>query len=319
MDYSAINKELRLAARIIKFFGGTSVKKFRFLSWLGHFSNGKKLKGFDCDEFWIDRKNENSKIRIRTYRPKNNEKKLPALLYLHGGGYVIGSPEKSAGQFKPFLETRDCVVIAPDYRKSLDAPYPAALDDSYDTLVWIKENAEQLGISTDQIMVGGHSAGGGLTAAVCLYARDKKEVSISFQMPIYPMIDDRMTNPSAVNNTMPLWDSKTNKLGWQLYLKGLSEKGLDIPIYAAPSRANDYSNLPPTATFVGDIEPFYDETCIYVENIKKAGVPVEFEVYEGCYHGFDAVVPNSKVSRAAKEFLCRSFAYAVDNHFAAQK
>jgi acetyl esterase/lipase len=283
------------------------------------FANGKDLKGFDCDEIWIDRKKENSKLRIRTYRPKINKEKLPVLLYLHGGGYAIGSPETSTGQFKPFLKARDCVVIAPDYRKSLNAPYPAALDDSYDALVWIKENAEQLGIRTDQIMLGGHSAGGGLTAAVCLYARDKKEVNISFQMPIYPMIDDRMTNPSAVNNTMPVWGSKSNELGWRLYLKGLNEKGLEVPIYAAPSRAKDYSNLPPAATFVGDIEPFYDETCIYVKNMKKAGIPVKFEIYEGCYHGFDGVVPNSKASRSAIEFLSDSFAYAVDNYFAPQQ
>jgi len=192
------------------------------------------------------------------------------------------------------------------------------LEDAYDTLLWIKENAQMLGIRSDQIMVGGHSAGGGLCAATCLYARDKKQMNIAFQMPIYPMIDDRMIHPSAINNKAPLWNSKTNIIGWNLYLRGLKEKGLAIPVYAAPSRESDYSNLPPAVTFVGDLEPFKDETIEYVENLRKAGVPVEFKIFEGCFHGFEAVVPHARVSQEAVKFLNTSFAYAVDNYFAKQ-
>lgn len=323
-----INKELRLAGFIIKLISGASVRRFKIMNALTRLLRGRELKNFQNQEWWVQRKKDGSRIRVRVYKPLKNDnpshdkqsldKKLPALLYLHGGGYVLGVPEIAHSQISGFLRTRDCVVIAPDYRKSVDHPYPAALDDAYDTLVWIKENADELGIRSDQIMVGGHSAGGGLTAATCLYARDQKEVNVAFQMPIYPMIDDRMTNPSATNNTAPLWDSKNNQIGWDLYLKALKEKGLPIPIYAAPSRSTDYTNLPPAITFVGDIEPFKDETVEYVDNLKKAGVAVKFEMYEGCYHGFETVVPKAKVSRAATQFLHEGFAYAVDNYFAEQ-
>lgn len=325
-----IDKELKLAAVILQFIFPASEWFLKLLDRLSKLSRGKNLKGFDCDQIWIQRSKENSQIRLRIYKPlsmptsSNNSLKLPALLYLHGGGYVLGVPELGHRNIKEFLQTRDCVVIAPDYRKSAKNPYPAALEDAYDTLIWIKENADQLGIRSDQIMVAGHSAGGGLCAATCLYARDRiraqdqKTVNIAFQMPIYPMIDDRMIHPSSINNKAPLWNSKTNQIAWDLYLRGLKEKELPIPVYAAPAREADYSDLPPTVTFVGDLEPFKDETIEYVENLKKAGVPVEFKLYQGCFHGFEAVAPKAKVSQDAIQFLNKSFAYAVDNYFTKQ-
>lgn len=314
-----MDKELRFAGQLIKLIFRPSEGRFKFANRLTRLAVGRDLKGLACEELGIPRQAENSNIRVRIYRPnKTPTKPLPALLYLHGGGYVLGVPEIAHRQIKAFIDTRDCVVIAPDYRKSGEAPYPAALNDAYDTLIWIKNNAEKLGVATDQIMVGGHSAGGGLTAATCLYARDKQEVNIAFQMPIYPMIDDRMSNPSAVNNRAPLWDSKSNEIAWGLYLRSLNEKGEEIPPYAAPARNTNYENLPPMATFVGDLEPFKDETIEHVENLKKAGVETHFELYEGCYHGFESVVPKAKVSRDAIGFLLNAFAYAVDNYKAPQ-
>jgi acetyl esterase/lipase len=319
-----INKELKMTAFFLNLTFHPSHFFFKILLFFSKLTRGKNIKGFDCDEIWIQRSNENSKIRTRIYKRSpssaslNSPNKLPALLYFHGGGYSFGVPEAWHQSIVQFLNTRACVVIAPDYCKSGDRPYPAAFEDAYDTLVWIKENAESLGIRSDQIMVGGHSAGGGLCAAICLYARDKKQVNIAFQMPIYPMLDDRMIHPSAINNKDPAWNSKANIIGWNLYLKGLKEKGLAVPVYAAPAREVDYSNLPPAATFVGGFEPFKDETIEYFENLKKAGVSVEFRMFEGCFHGFEAMVPNAKISQEAIQFLNNSFAYAVDNYFAEQ-
>jgi acetyl esterase/lipase len=312
-----IDKELRGAGSFLNF-----IPPLHGVFKLMHFFMGR-LKGtnidaLQCDEVAVQRKKENSEIRVRTYRPKDNKEKLPGLLYLHGGGYLMGVPEMAHAQIEMFMKTKACVIVAPDYRKSGDAPYPAALEDAYDTLLWMKDNAEKLGICSDQIMIGGHSAGGGLTAATCLYARDQNEVNVAFQMPLYPMIDDRMTNESAVNNTAPVWDSKANKIGWDLYLKDYHERGLEIPSYAAPSRTVDYSNLPPAVTFVGDLEPFRDETIEYVENLKKAGIPVEFELFKGCFHAFETVVPNAKVSKAANQLLTNAFAHAVENFYAPQ-
>jgi acetyl esterase/lipase len=287
-----IDKELRGAGSFLNF-----IPPLHGVFKLMHFFMGR-LKGtnidaLQCDEVAVQRKKENSEIRVRTYRPKDNKEKLPGLLYLHGGGYLMGVPEMAHAQIEMFMKTKACVIVAPDYRKSGDAPYPAALEDAYDTLLWIKDNAEKLGVCSDQIMIG-------------------------FQMPLYPMIDDRMTNESAVNNTAPVWDSKANKIGWDLYLKDYHERGLEIPSYAAPSRTVDYSNLPPAVTFVGDLEPFRDETIEYVENLKKAGIPVEFELFKGCFHAFETVVPNAKVSKAANQLLTNAFAHAVDNFYAPQ-
>jgi acetyl esterase/lipase len=316
-----MNKDLRFAGFFLGyFFGliGNSVIGFRVLNFLTKRLAGMNIKGLSCEELWIEGPESGQRIRTRIYRPDGGSisgEKLPAMLYLHGGGYVLGVPEIAGARIKKFIKAKACVVIAPDYRKAFEAPYPAALQDAYQTLLWIKDNAEELGVHPNKIIVGGHSAGGGLTASVCLYARDKGEVDVSFQMPIYPMIDDRQNLPSAVNNTAPLWNSKSNRIAWNLYLAEIKKENKEVPAYAAPSRAADYSNLPPAITFVGDIEPFYDETAAFVESLKKAGVATQFKVFEGCFHGFETIVPNATVSKEADEFLYKSYTKAVEEHY----
>ncbi len=319
VSYKMIDKELRLFGMLIKPFCRPSLAMFKFVQKQCLKSRGKMIEGLDCQERYIDSENSNEKIRVRIYKPlTSSDKPLPVVLYCHGGGYALTVPELAYPQIKGLIDTRDCIVVAPDYRKSMEAPYPAALDDCYDTLKWIKNNINELGARSDQIMVVGHSAGGGLTAAVTLLARDKKEVNIAFQMPVCPMIDDCMLGDSAIDNNAPMWNSKLNAFGWDLYLKDLKDNNQEIPAYAAPARATDYKNLPPTATYVGDIEPFRDETIAYVENLKAAGVPTKFKLYKGGYHGFDAIVPKAKISQQAIEFIHSEFSYAVDNYFAKQ-
>ena len=204
------------------------------------------------------------------------------------------------------------MVVAPDYRKSVDATYPAALEDCYQALLWMRDNCGRYNIRSNQLFVGGDSAGGGLAAAVSLYARDRGEVSIAFQMPLYPMIDDRMMTESSQDNDAPVWNSRSNELSWKLYLGELY--GSDsVPIYAAPARAEDLSDLPPTLTFVGGIEPFRDETIEFVRKLRASGVRVAFRMYKGCYHAFDIMCPNSKVGKSATGFLLKGFRYAVRN------
>jgi acetyl esterase/lipase len=291
---------------------------FRLMWRAAKRTHGQQAAGLVNEEVFIPRTGDTSSIRTRIYRPLESQGPLPVVLYLHGGGYFMGAPENFTPVIKQMIDTRPCVVVAPDYRKSFDAPYPAGLDDCYDALVWIKNNAASLGVRADQIMVGGHSAGGGLTAALTLLARDKGEVKIAYQMPVYPMIDDRQTSESARDNNAPLWNSATNKMGWELYLAGLTAKGEPIPAYAAPSRATDYAGLPPTVTFVGDLEPFRDETIAYVENLKKAGVPVEFKLFKGAFHGFDLLGAKSRIGKEAQAFFLSNFADAVDHRFAPQ-
>ena len=218
--------------------------------------------------------------------------------------------------FQPYIEASDCVIVSPEYRLSVEAPYPAALEDCYTALLWMKDNAGSLGIRDDQIAVAGESAGGGLTAATTLYARDKGEVNVAFQMPLYPMIDDRNNTDSAKDNDAPLWDSVTNEVGWKIYLGDLW--GTDkVPAYAAPARATDYSGLPPTYTYVGSVEPFHDETVTYVENLKAAGVPAEIDVYDGAWHGF-TLVKKADLSKTANQRHIEWFKKAVSEYFAPQ-
>jgi acetyl esterase/lipase len=247
-------------------------------------SKGKVIKELDCDERFIPSKNNGPDIRIRIFKPKNANTDLPGMLYIHSGGYMFNIPESAIDTIKDFIETRPCVIVAPDYRKSIKDPYPAGFNDCYDTLLWMKENASLLGINSDKFIVAGHSAGGGLTAAVTLKARDTKDVNIAFQMPIYPMIDHRQNTQSAINmDSVPVWSGKTNKVAWRYYLKNINGP---IPTYASPAMSDDYKNLPPTITFVGDLEPFKDETINYVEALKNENIPVKFKLFIGAFNGF---------------------------------
>lgn len=312
-----IDPQLRIPGMIFKMIMKTpSETRFQQLRKKSDRLHGKKIKGLQCSEEWITRRQDGTNLRVCIYKPLASSKGAAGILWMHGGGYAFGAPESSADIIKRFIAESGCVVVAPDYRLSLDSPYPAALDDCHEAVLWMKEQASTLGIRDDQLMVGGESAGGGLAIALALYERDRNGVKIAFQMPLYPMIDDRMTNESARENNAPVWNSDANRIAWGLYLGDLT--GKDVPAYAAPSRASDFRNLPPAVTFAGDLEPFRDETVQYVSSLKDAGVPVDFELFSGCYHAFDRMNPYADVSRKALAFLMKSFTYAVEHYFAQQ-
>jgi len=277
---------------------------------------GNRRKKLESQEVFID-KRSGGKLRARIYRSLHSAENAAGILWIHGGGYVIGAPEMDIGYMENLISSANCVIISPDYTLSTEKPYPAALEDCYEALVWLKENAPALGIRDDQLFVGGLSAGGGLTAAVALMARDKREVNIAFMMPLYPMIDDMMDTDSARNNNAPIWNSHSNKLGWKMYLRGLPDDK-DVPKYAAPTRETDFSRLPPTYTFVGDIEPFYNETITFIDNLQKAGVSAKVDVYKGCYHAFDTMCPKASISKKATDKLLKEFRFAVENYFVKQ-
>jgi len=275
---------------------------------------GKNIKGLKNEERFIPSKNGAPDIRVRIFRP-NTDEKLPAMLYNHGGGYMVGVPEVFLEGIQKYINKRPCVIVAPDYRKSVKHPYPAAFNDCYDTLLWMKENAESLNIQSSKFMIGGHSAGGGLTAAVTLKACDTGDVDIAFQMPIYPMIDHRQATESAKFMTgAPAWDTKNNAYGWNLYLRDI--KG-EIPSYASPALSEKYDHLPPTITFVGDYEPFKDETINYVENLKKNNVPVVFKLFKGAFHAFE-MAKNTSIAKEADKFLYETYALYYDKYVLAK-
>ncbi len=146
-----------------------------------------------------------------------------------------------------------------------------------------------------------------------MMARDRGEVRIAYQMPLYPMIDNFDTESSADNHGR-VWNTRKNHFAWRLYLRKNAKK--EVSPYAAPARQTDYSDLPPAYTFVGDGEPFYTETCTYIENLQKAGIEAELDVYKSDMHAFDMMKPDEPLSRQAAETFNRHFAYAVEHYFA---
>lgn len=256
---------------------------------------------------------------------------VPGILWIHGGGYMLGGTYMSPMTCAPMLaKCSGATVVFPDYRLAWQAPFPAALEDCYAALEWMYENADDLGIDRSKIVVGGESAGGGLAAAVCIYARDKGRIPIAMQIPLYPMLDSEDTATSSDNHGR-VWNTRRNHWGWRHYLgtpyrsrsicKKLSvsnlshsesagiESGQSEPVskYASPARETDYSKLPPCYTFVCEGEPFYAETLTYIMNLKNAGVPAKVDVYPGNIHAFDMLRPWNKQSRLARQRLCENF------------
>jgi len=255
------------------------------------------------------------KLRCLIIRPKKALPPGPGILWIHGGGYLTGMPDMALfSRAKALAQRFGCTVVAPAYGLSLRHPYPDGLEDCHRALLWLRDNAEALNVRPDQIMVGGESAGGGMTAALCMLARDRRSVRIAFQMPLYPMLDDRDT-PSSRDNHAPVWNTKRNHAAWRLYLRRLTG---EVPCYAAPARG-DGTGLPPAYTFVGDAEPFYCEAQDYVEKLRQAGVPAEIDVYPGCFHAFDMLTPWKPVSRQAAEKFEAAFRQAKERYFAPQE
>ena len=253
-------------------------------------------------------------LRILVVRSENaQEEKATGLLWMHDGGFAYGVPEQESILVDMICGDGKCVAVLPDYTKSTEDPYPAALTDCYKALLWMKDNAEDLGINRNQLFVGGTGAGGGLAAALCLRARDVRDVRVAFQMTVSPMLDDRMESESARDNNAPVWDSKKNRNAWELYLRNMEE---GIPVYAAPGRENDLRGMPAACGLVGDLEPMKDETVLYFARMKKADIPVSLRVYHGCFHGFQVTAVNSNVAMNAQRYLVESFQYAQKHYFA---
>lgn len=257
------------------------------------------------------------KIPALVLSPKDTPEQATGVLWLHGGGYIAGMKEMvHMSRAVDLVKRFGAVVVSPGYRLAPFAPYPAALDDCYAALLYIKANAPALGIRDDQLMVGGESAGGGLCAAVCIKARDTGAVRVAFQMPLYPMLDDRNTESSR-NNHGRVWNTRKNHFAWACYLLGQNRKNL--PPYAVPARLTDFTGLPPAYTFVGDGEPLYAETVRYIEQLKAAGVPASMDVYHSNMHAFDMMQPDDSLSQEAAGRFNAQFAYAQAHYFAPQE
>ncbi|MEM1036514.1 MAG: alpha/beta hydrolase [Pseudomonadota bacterium] len=223
-------------------------------------------------------------VRCLVYRPKRSAAKSGAYLHLHGGGYILGSAEGSDQHNVLLAGQLGIVIVSVDYRLAPEHPVPAGLNDSYSALAWMHQNADELGIDTDRIAVGGESAGGGLAAALAIHARDKGEYSICFQLLTYPMLDDRTGSESQPGDPLTgefVWTRERNQLAWSYYL-GASEPQAPY----VPARIESVEGLPPTWLSTAALDLFRDENIDYAQRLLKAGIATELIVYPGTCHGF---------------------------------
>jgi acetyl esterase/lipase len=225
----------------------------------------------------------------------------PALLYIHGGGMVMGSPQMENLASTRLARDFAAVVVSPDYRLAPEHPFPAALDDCMATLIWMRDHAAELGIDPDRIAVTGASAGGGLSAAVAQRAHDEG-IRLRAQVLAYPMIDDRATlRDDHCGRGAFLWTPESNRFGWTAYL-GRPPRLSDAPPYAAPARRTELSGLAPAWIGVGSLDLFYDESVAYVGALQACGVECELLTVPGMYHGADGL---ARKAPAMQEFSQR--------------
>jgi acetyl esterase/lipase len=242
-----------------------------------------------------------SGVGVRLHRPIDVSRPGPALLWIHGGGYVMGTAQQDDRLCHRFTRELGITVAAVDYRLAPEHPYPAPLEDCYSALTWL---AGLPAIDPARVAIGGASAGGGLAAALALLARDRGELMPVLQLLAYPMLDDR-SGSGAINPNYRLWSPKSNRFGWASYL------GNSDPQVAVPARRADLSGLPPAWIGVGTNDLFHDEDLAYAERLTSAGVPCHVEVIPGAFHGFDQIVPKAAVSQSFFASQCASLRTAV--------
>ncbi|HEV7418222.1 MAG TPA: alpha/beta hydrolase [Mycobacterium sp.] len=240
-----------------------------------------------------------SGVGVRLHRPPGVTGTGPGLLWIHGGGYLIGTAAQDDVVCRRFARKLGVTVAAVDYRLAPEHPYPIPLEDCYSGLIWL---AGLPAVDPARVAIGGASAGGGLAAALALLARDRGEIDIAAQVLVYPMLDDRSATAEGLDDpNHRLWTQSANRYGWSSYL------GDADPNVAVPARRDDLEGLPPAWLGVGTFDLFHDEDLAYAEALQAAGVPCEVEVVQGAFHGFDGVAAKAPVSqsfqRSQIEFL----------------
>lgn len=289
--------ELRRAAFFIPQFslGPASSGLIRALRKRCPLAKPPRLADISIYDEYIDQPGGES-LRMRIYAPIPSLGPRPALLWMHGGGFVIGHPEQDQSRIIQLCRSLNIVVAAIAYRLGPDNPFPAPLDDCYAALAWLHENVGSLNIDRTRIAVGGVSAGGCLAAALALLSHDRRGPPIAFQLLIYPMLDDRTVVRADINErSLRMVGTGSNSFAWRAYL-GDEPGGEDVSAYAAPSRRKDLSNLPPAWMGVGTCDLFLDECASYAARLNAAGNRCALKLVDGAFHAFDLVVPKSGVA-----------------------
>jgi len=225
-------------------------------------------------------------VPVRAYRPAGagREEILPALVYLHGGGWVIGDLDTHDVVCRALANGARCAVFSVEYRKAPETPFPAAVEDCFSALQFISENSKKLKVNRSKIAVGGDSAGGNLAAVLALMARDAGGPAISFQLLIYPATDQRLGHPSIEGNGEGYLLTKKVMIYFRGHYLPRGQDWLDWR--ASPLLAKSHAGLPPAFVITAGFDPLLDEGRAYSERLKKAGVATEYREYSDMVHGF---------------------------------
>ena len=232
-------------------------------------------------------------VSVHVFRPATARPRTPALLWIHGGGMVLGDAGQDRAFCRRVADELGIVVVSVEYRLAPEHPFPTPLEDCYTALQWL---ASQPDIDPARIAIGGQSAGGGLAAALTLLAKERGEIRPVLQLMSYPMLDDRTTTRTDIDpRRLRIWSPASNRFGWSAYL---GASGGEVSPLAAPARYEDLSGLPPAWIGVGTNDLFHDEDVAYARRLKEAGVDCTLHVVPGAYHNFDSTEAKAPVSRA---------------------
>lgn len=274
------------------------------------FANGRpplapELEAVHCEERFLPGLPGEPDVRVLHYSPPGTALGLrPAILDIHGGGFVIGSADMSDIANRMTALTHDCIVISVDYRLAPETRWPGALHDCYAALCWLAGQASDLGVDPSRIAIAGGSAGGGHAAALAIHARDQGGPAICFQLLDFPMLDDRTGSTADPHPWCGEfgWTAEMNRYGWRSLL-GVEPGGPDVPAAAVPARVADLSGLPPAYMMIGAIDLFLEENLEYIRRLSRAGVPVELHVIPGAFHGFGIAQdsPQAKQTKALRD------------------
>jgi acetyl esterase len=236
-------------------------------------------------------------VPVRLYRPLGDAEPRPAVVYVHGGGFIAGDLDTEDLRCVRLAHDAGCVVVSVDYRLAPEHRYPAALDDCYAALCWAASSAAPLGVDPPRIGVAGASSGGNLAAAIALLARDRGEPPVAFQCLVYPTLDDRMQTASVEFVGTPMIDGSDVARCWGYYL---GPDRTNVSPYAAPGREDNLAGLPPTYVMTAELDPLRDDGLRYAACLLEAGVSVELHQFAGAFHGFD-LFPTAVSRRALDE------------------
>jgi acetyl esterase len=262
---------------------------------------GVDMAGVSVDDREIE--GPDGTVPVRVYTPVGPAPKggRPALLDIHGGGFVVGSIAMEHSLAVQITRRLGAVVVAVEYRLAPEHPFPAGLEDCYAALCWMHDAAATLGIDADRIGVGGQSAGGGLAAATVLIARDRRGPPVCFQFLGIPELDHRLETVSMRTFVdTPMWHRRNAELSWRYYL---GPDAQEVSAYASPAIATDLSGLPPAYVTTMEFDPLRDEGITYALRLMEAGVSVELHTFPGTFHGSAAVTTAAVSRRAHHELL----------------